>query len=474
MINKIEVQGLYEVFNHTISLKDESITLILGENGLGKTLILKMIQAFFDKDFFELNSYNFKKFILNFDDESVITISKESKKNLSEELYFTHKAKGQKNIEKYNLNINTYKTKSGRININSKIYYGGGNGYDHNGNLIYYNDFNNMQFGLRTYLPSYVENVGPNKWYDERRNMMLSTDAVVEYYQEYFPKEFIKDFDLKSGFPKWITNKTDSVKTKFIETQRLLTKIKAGESEYHSSVSRYSKELVETIKNRTVAATDLASKLDRSYPNRVIHEITKIKKISDQEIEVGLANLNKRREVLNKVGLLDTEEENLQPINNAINRQQAENKELLKDVLQIYLEDSNQKLEIYSDLASKLELFIDLINKRFLYKTISIDKKIGFVFTSSITNKNIPLSGLSSGEQHELVLFYQLLFNTEPNSLLLIDEPEISLHISWQNHFINDLRDVIKLTNFSAIIATHSPDIINSNWDLTVKLKGIN
>ena len=104
---------------------------------------------------------------------------------------------------------------------------------------------------------------------------------------------------------------------------------------------------------------------------------------------------------------------------------------------------------------------------------MSIDKKTGFVFNSSITNKNIPLSGLSSGEQHELVLFYQLLFNTEPNSLLLIDEPEISLHISWQNHFIDDLRDVIKLNNFSAIIATHSPDIINKNWDLTVKLKGI-
>ncbi|MDR6763597.1 putative ATP-binding protein involved in virulence [Flavobacterium sp. 2755] len=473
MITKIEVQGLYEVFNHSISLKDESITLILGENGLGKTLILKMIKAFFDKDFFELNSYHFTKFILNFDDESIITVSKGVKNNLSENFNIAYKRKS-KNLEKYVLNLNSYKTTSGRININTKHFYGGGNGYDKSGNLVYYNDFNSTEFSLGIYLPPFVEKVGKNKWLDESRGVLMSTDDVLDYYQEYLPKHLIKDFNINSGLPKWLTDKTDSVNTKFIETQRLLTKIKAGESEYHSSVSRYSKELVEAIKNRTVAATDLASKLDRSYPNRVIHEITKIKKISDQEIEVGLSNLNKRREVLNKVGLLDTEEENLQPINNAINRQQAENKELLKDVLQIYLEDSNQKLEIYSDLASKLELFIDLINKRFLYKTISIDKKAGFVFTSSITNKNIPLSGLSSGEQHELVLFYQLLFNTEPNSLLLIDEPEISLHISWQNHFINDLRDVIKLTNFSAIIATHSPDIINSNWDLTVQLKGIN
>lgn len=176
--------------------------------------------------------------------------------------------------------------------------------------------------------------------------------------------------------------------------------------------------------------------------------------------------------MLNKVGLIDTEEENLHPISTAIKRQSGKNKELLKDVLQLYLEDSNDKLTIYDDLSKRIDLLITIINKRFLYKKITIDKNKGFVFTSSITSKNIPLAGLSSGEQHELVLFYQLLFNTEPDSLLLIDEPEISLHISWQNEFINDLSEVIKLNNLTALIATHSPDIINNNWNLTVQLKG--
>lgn len=473
MITKIEVQGLYEVFNHNISLKDESITLILGENGLGKTLVLKMIEAFFNKDFFELNSYHFTKFILHFDDESIITIAKGLNNDHSENLYFSYKTKGKKNLEKYTFNLDKFQSK-GNLNIKHPKYYGAPDLHYINATKFYINDFD-LEFTIRPYLPPYIEKIGSNKWFDQMRGITMSTETLLDLYGENIPKQYHKKFGIKSVLPKWLTDKADFINTKFIETQRLLIKTKAGgESEYHSSVSRYSKELVEAIKNRTVAATDLASKLDRSYPNRVIHEITKTKKISDHEIEVGLSNLNKRREVLNKVGLLDTEEEDLQPINNAINTQRAGNKELLKDVLQIYLDDSNQKLEIYSDLASKLELFIDLINKRFLYKKISIDKKAGFVFTSTITQKNIPLSGLSSGEQHELVLFYQLLFNTEPNSLLLIDEPEISLHISWQNHFINDLRDVIKLTNFSAIIATHSPDIINKNWDLTVKLKGIN
>ncbi len=93
----------------------------------------------------------------------------------------------------------------------------------------------------------------------------------------------------------------------------------------------------------------------------------------------------------------------------------------------------------------------------------------------AVTNPNnqvIPLSSLSSGEQHELVLLYELLFNAETGSLILIDEPEISLHLAWQVNFLRDLQEVSKLTTSDVIIATHSPEIIHDRWDLTVGLKG--
>jgi len=79
---------------------------------------------------------------------------------------------------------------------------------------------------------------------------------------------------------------------------------------------------------------------------------------------------------------------------------------------------------------------------------------------------------LSSGEQHELVLFHELTFGMAANSLLLIDEPEISLHIVWQQNFLPDLRRVVELSTFDAVIATHSPEIIGDNWGLTVELRG--
>ncbi|MEC4867623.1 MAG: AAA family ATPase, partial [Jaaginema sp. PMC 1078.18] len=102
----------------------------------------------------------------------------------------------------------------------------------------------------------------------------------------------------------------------------------------------------------------------------------------------------------------------------------------------------------------------------------------GFVFSTrynnSLTNsKQLLPTELSSGEQHELVLLYELLFKVEPNSLVLIDEPELSLHVGWQVQFLKDLQEIVKLANLDILMATHSPDIIQDRWDLTVELKGI-
>ncbi|MDF5732730.1 MAG: AAA family ATPase [Rhizonema sp. PD38] len=81
---------------------------------------------------------------------------------------------------------------------------------------------------------------------------------------------------------------------------------------------------------------------------------------------------------------------------------------------------------------------------------------------------------MSSGEQHELVLLYELLFKVQPDSLVLIDEPELSLHVGWQIQFLKDLQEITGLAYLDILMATHSPDIIQDRWDLTVELKGPN
>ena len=131
------------------------------------------------------------------------------------------------------------------------------------------------------------------------------------------------------------------------------------------------------------------------------------------------------------------------------------------------------KLKIFDDLYGKLSIFLDILNnKRFSYKKVSINEKTGFTF-KNVKGKELTVNDLSSGEQHELVMLYDLLFNVPDNTLVLIDEPEISLHIKWQKELLHDLEEINKVRHFDILLATHSPSIINGNWDLTVSLQGI-
>ncbi|MCP4349258.1 MAG: AAA family ATPase [Desulfobacterales bacterium] len=118
----------------------------------------------------------------------------------------------------------------------------------------------------------------------------------------------------------------------------------------------------------------------------------------------------------------------------------------------------------------KISLLLSILNeKRFSYKKISIHPEKGFVF-ENINGKKLKVTELSSGEQHEIVLFYELLFKVPENSLVLIDEPEISFHIVWQKEFLDDMSEIVKIRKFDILIATHSPQIVNGNWDITVEL----
>ena len=117
----------------------------------------------------------------------------------------------------------------------------------------------------------------------------------------------------------------------------------------------------------------------------------------------------------------------------------------------------------------RLAMLVELLNGHFSFKTVFTDAKSGLVILSH-EGRLIPVISLSSGEQHQLVLFSKLLFDIPPNSLVLIDEPELSLHVTWQHEFLNDLKRIIDLCDFDVLLATHSPQIVHDKWDWMVDL----
>lgn len=69
--------------------------------------------------------------------------------------------------------------------------------------------------------------------------------------------------------------------------------------------------------------------------------------------------------------------------------------------------------------------------------------------------------GLSSGEKQIIIMIAHLIFEEDqkPSGIFIIDEPELSLHISWQEIFVSSITEASPKTQF--ILATHSPSIIS-------------
>ena len=124
------------------------------------------------------------------------------------------------------------------------------------------------------------------------------------------------------------------------------------------------------------------------------------------------------------------------------------------------------------DFNNRLELFASIINRADMtHKHLEVDRRFGFRFVSHNEDKTI-LSPhqLSSGEQHLTIMTFELLFMAPDDSLVLIDEPEISLHMMWQLDFLNNVQAILDIRDLQIIVATHSPEIFNQKWSLSVDL----
>jgi predicted ATP-binding protein involved in virulence len=266
-----------------------------------------------------------------------------------------------------------------------------------------------------------------------------------------------------SNEPDWISKaRAHFPVVRLIPTQRLEGIKKKGSSK--PTVQMCAEDLVERI-NKTLADYAARSQeLDRNFPTRLLSR-AKEEALTAEALRQKLVSLEQKRSDLTRLGFLDPEHEEV------LAETSLPAIETKRDVLTVYVNDMESKLAIFDELASKIQLFTQIINSRFSFKRLSIQRDEGLVFESAIGARIEP-SLMSSGEQNELILFYVVLFQARKNELLLIDEPEISLHVAWQEKFIEDWGEVLKLSEIDVVIATHSPEIIGEHWDLTVELKG--
>lgn len=410
MLNKIVFKKLFGIFDYDINLKEGGVTILTGPNGFGKSTILKSINAFYAFDIMFFSKLDFERilFYSNDYDEPVCV-----EKNDTEII-----------VDGYEININ----------------------------------FLQKELLKRIKRP-YFSRIDEERWIDRRTEEVFSKEELIETFlsnnelEESVELDSIQISDIRNKFKMY------SGETKFIKEQRLLKEENLGR--FERQTIKVIEELPDKFKKKmnmvSTRYSSEANKLDSSYPNRLFKTE---KGITKEKYEQSIKSMNEKFEKLNKYNISDIK---------GLEEQVVFLDEHSK-ALKIYFEDFEKKYEVFEDFIDQLDLFTDIINSRLKFKEIKISRDKGIVVYKSNTNERLRLDQLSSGEKQEIILFYELIFESGKNIHLLIDEPEISLHIEWQLKFMDDLLKIVEKKKFKVTVATHSPQIINNHWDIQIDL----
>ncbi|HDR9799131.1 TPA: AAA family ATPase [Burkholderia cenocepacia] len=464
-VKRVEITGLFGLYDHKIDLNvEERVTIIHGPNGVGKTMLLKLVAALFSGRIVELARTNFRTFTVTLSDESIVGFERSEEEYPDEDDAGIDQPRQQFLFEKA---VRPKQEKrSPRVAVRAFAIAGGRREEAELGALPNKSSAARLASFIDGETPWLFRN-GPDQWIDQEHKEYLTAYQVIERYSDRLPPRYQGKLFKE---PELVRNLRRQVKVHFIETQRLL-KLTLQEPEWARHAA--GRSVVSMVKSD---ASDLRDKvsltlanygkgsqtLDQSFPWRLLHGDHQT--VSVDDLKSRMVDLEDRRADLKRIGLLA--EDNSNPFDvSAIDTLDSTR----LDVLDLYVTDTHSKLNLLDNLSNRVNLLLEIVNKKFRNKIISLDKQEGLKAVSS-TGALLDLDALSSGEQHELVLIYDLLFRVDPDTLVLLDEPELSLHLTWQKQFLEDLLKIVDATGFDAVVATHSPFIVGDRHDLMVQL----
>lgn len=117
-------------------------------------------------------------------------------------------------------------------------------------------------------------------------------------------------------------------------------------------------------------------------------------------------------------------------------------------------------------IQKRIGQFFQAVNALFqeTKKEIAIDPlRNRLIFRLQGGKADIQLEQLSSGEKQMLLILTTVFLQEEKPNILLMDEPEISLHITWQDRLVGMIRQLNP--NCQLILTTHSPNIFANGWE---------
>jgi predicted ATPase len=453
-IKKLNIEGLFGRLEYSLDFPENETILLLGPNGSGKTTILKIIYAVAQRQWLFFQSLLFKKIYVEYYSGESVTIQKNKlfpDRDKIKKSYPTPRSRHNPEIDfSIDFTVESKKSKSSTKNIDfnqekadeafSKLR----NDWNYRAGVVYISDrISDEEISLYDYLKDNQDK-----------------DLVQLFKGDHIPEIYCNFINTRRLEPKGIrafSEDTEDDRWRIRYSPR-----RRSETDKEPSVNYWSNLILKQVKDKNGEYGKKSQELDRLFPERIIDLAKNKKQPKEDEIRSRLEKIEKKFEELNQIGVFKAD--SIKDIRKNI---EAKLKKEVLMVLEVYCSNTEEKLKSFADISEKVKLLAEIINGKFLSKTISFDLNKGLICLDTEGTK-LDLNSLSSGEQHQLVLFSELIFG-EDEGLVLIDEPELSLHVKWQDDFISHMERILK-SKQQLFIATHSPSIIGDRMSEGIDL----
>lgn len=428
VINRIVIEKLYDIYDYDITFDRGDLSLLTGPNGYGKTTILNIVRNALGLNLWYFYNLLYSSIQIYWGDGTVLNIKKNAltTNHVVHDLFDDGLVVENSDIDEFEVEINHV---------------------DKDGNSLSSIRLNSERFD--TLMDRHIPGIGRREFISRSR-FSLENDERLSYV----------DREIRMGFAELRMFARQS-NCMYVQAQRLFENISESHNDEIDPKDRYTVTyLAEKVKKmyheEQSKYVEKSQQIDSTFIQRLIEDTHDT--YSPEQYQKKLEDLKQKIANFEKYGLLD--KYNLVEDYN----------EALGNVLSMHIDDMNDKFGVYDKIYDKLERFDKFVSGKGLSnKRMILDSENGITFVSD-SGRVIPLHKLSSGEQNLVILYYRLVFETNNETLVLIDEPENSIHIEWLKEMLNDYLETVDKLKCQMIIATHSIPFIDGHWDIAYDL----
>ena len=127
--------------------------------------------------------------------------------------------------------------------------------------------------------------------------------------------------------------------------------------------------------------------------------------------------------------------------------------------IELLVEEWNKLISERNEILEPRTVFLESLNDMFSGKELRLNEKNELIAISNSGTEILP-KNLSSGEKQLLIILGEALIQDKKPQIYIADEPELSLHVRWQEQLVSKIRKLNP--NAQVFIATHSPDIVST------------